>query len=146
MNFSEKKKRRVDKCNLSEESVEKVYDIDSDSISVSASASFSVSANSSGNTTMNKPDLKAEEKNQHEEATKNKTGDTYDETKKVNSKPVSYNRYYVPKHCKGCCYRRNMYFGLTGCHYMLDTGEKRNCSPEKCDKKRLDPDYRPAVF
>lgn len=43
--------------------------------------------------------------------------------------------------CKGCIHHKN----LTGdyrdkkkyCNYMLDTGEKRGCPPDKCTRKEL---------
>ncbi|NLZ46819.1 MAG: hypothetical protein GX896_09030 [Clostridiales bacterium] len=54
--------------------------------------------------------------------------------------------YHVPKHCVGCCYRRGMYSRISGCHYMLDTGNERGCAPENCDKKRIDKSYIPPCF
>lgn len=38
--------------------------------------------------------------------------------------------------CIGCIYHRQLgEFGNYGCHYMLDTGEKRGCPPEACTRK-----------
>ena len=40
--------------------------------------------------------------------------------------------------CSGCAYNR--YFSgsgstyLTACHYLLDTGKMRGCSPERCTR------------
>ena len=38
--------------------------------------------------------------------------------------------------CKTCGYRRHIACGETSlaCHYSLDTGKIRGCSPEQCDK------------
>nr|DAR40350.1 MAG TPA: hypothetical protein [Caudoviricetes sp.] len=42
------------------------------------------------------------------------------------------------KTCKGCVYYRPLATHgdkfISYCNYMLDTGQKRNCSPEQCDK------------
>ena len=40
--------------------------------------------------------------------------------------------------CKGCGHYRTFSGycdGDRGCHYFLDTGEKRGCPPENCTKK-----------
>lgn len=43
------------------------------------------------------------------------------------------------KSCLGCVHYRKFSTvvtgGVRGCHYMLDTGEPRGCSPENCTKK-----------
>lgn len=45
----------------------------------------------------------------------------------------------MAKSCKGCYYwRPSASYSkktLKICHYMLDTGEPRNCPAEKCNKK-----------
>lgn len=41
------------------------------------------------------------------------------------------------KSCKGCIYHRLICYETYGCHYMIDTGELRNCHPAKCDKKKV---------
>lgn len=39
--------------------------------------------------------------------------------------------------CRGCIYYRHLSAaaGGKGCHYMLDTGKKRDCSADNCDKR-----------
>ena len=40
--------------------------------------------------------------------------------------------------CEGCYYyrRASHYYALKCCHYMYDTGMRRGCPAENCDKKR----------
>lgn len=46
----------------------------------------------------------------------------------------------LPKHCKGCFYRRNLgaESGEKFCAYILLEGTSRGCGVENCDKKRTD--------
>ena len=48
-------------------------------------------------------------------------------------------------HCKGCIHHRRFTasFQEKYCLYILDTGEKRNCPPECCDKKDTDKSHLP---
>lgn len=44
----------------------------------------------------------------------------------------------LPKHCKGCFYRRSLGAdsGEKFCAYILIEGHSRGCSVEVCDKKK----------
>ncbi len=44
----------------------------------------------------------------------------------------------LPKHCKGCFYRRNLgaESGEKFCAYILIEGHARGCSTEACDRKK----------
>lgn len=46
--------------------------------------------------------------------------------------------------CRGCIYYRFFSWdkGNKGCHYMLDTGKKRNCPADNCDKHCTDAEIR----
>ena len=44
--------------------------------------------------------------------------------------------------CIGCTYWRHFgWYGVNytnACHFLLDTGKMRGCSPQECNKKKLD--------
>lgn len=53
-----------------------------------------------------------------------------------NQKIHSVERPHKRASCIGCVYHRQLgEFGNYGCHFMLDTGEKRGCPPEACTRK-----------
>ena len=51
--------------------------------------------------------------------------------------PTKINRR---KSCEGCYYYRGLGDRRSDmcCHYMIDTGMRRGCSAENCDKKRIE--------
>jgi hypothetical protein len=46
----------------------------------------------------------------------------------------------IRKTCRGCIYHRQVGGSNRGeyiCHYMIDTGRKRNSPADQCDKKKI---------
>ena len=59
-------------------------------------------------------------------------------TSHIGCQCLSHRKKAIPmaESCKGCVYWRNIGGDIRVCHYMLDTGEKRESPAANCNKRK----------